>query len=97
MNFSSKKGWKDAIPACYKNKRSIDITKNYKIKVYAKCAAKEYEWKLHALKLSRECTYQIRKYVPGPTCVVSFHVKNLKSTWLSRKYLCKSYQNQREM
>ncbi|KAI3465191.1 hypothetical protein Pfo_021854 [Paulownia fortunei] len=68
-----------------KTKRSINITKNDKIRVHVKCADKEYRCKLHALKLIGECTFQIRKYDPNHSCGVSFHVKNLKYNWLNVK------------
>ncbi|XP_075486522.1 uncharacterized protein LOC142526151 [Primulina tabacum] len=90
MMFSNKKELRDAIHShAIKNRRSINITKNDKIRVYAKCAAEECEWKLHALKISEECTFQIRKYVAKHTCVLNLYVKNLKSTWLSTKYMSK--------
>ncbi|KAK4382841.1 hypothetical protein Sango_2834600 [Sesamum angolense] len=39
------------------------------------------------LILHSECTFQIRDYVPNHTCNITFHVKNMKSTWLSKKYM----------
>ncbi|KAG6507676.1 hypothetical protein ZIOFF_033027 [Zingiber officinale] len=90
MMFSNKKELRDAIHShAIKNRRSVNITKNDKIRVYAKCADEECKWKLHALKLSGEYTFQIRKYVPEHTCVMNLYVKNLKSTWLSKKYMSK--------
>ncbi|XP_073132481.1 uncharacterized protein [Henckelia pumila] len=90
MMFSNKMELREAIHShAIKNRRSINITKNDKIRVYAKCAAEECEWKLHALKLSGECSFQIKKYMPEHTCVMNLFVKNLKSTWLSTKYMSK--------
>ncbi|XP_073132219.1 uncharacterized protein [Henckelia pumila] len=65
MVFSNKKELREAIHSyAIKNKRSINITKNDKIRVYAKCAGEKCEWKLHSLKLEGEYTYQIRKSDP---------------------------------
>ncbi|KAG8368931.1 hypothetical protein BUALT_Bualt15G0097700 [Buddleja alternifolia] len=42
---------------------------------------------VHAYKVKHECTFQIRTYVPKHTCGASFKVKNMKSKWLTEKYL----------
>ncbi|KAI3458672.1 hypothetical protein Pfo_015335 [Paulownia fortunei] len=87
MLFSTKTELRQAIHShAIKTKKSINITKNDKIKVHAKCVDKECGWKLHALKLTWECTFQIRK--PNHNCGRSFHVKK-KSNWLSGKYVQK--------
>ncbi|XP_012836375.1 PREDICTED: uncharacterized protein LOC105957010 [Erythranthe guttata] len=39
-------------------RRSINITKNDKSRLHAKCVEKGCGWKLHALKVTNECTYQ---------------------------------------
>ncbi|KAL0397239.1 UNVERIFIED_CONTAM: hypothetical protein Scaly_0172300 [Sesamum calycinum] len=44
------------------------------------------EWRLNALKLGDQSTFQIREYNPKHKCGKSFHVKNVNSKWLSRKY-----------
>ncbi|XP_073152078.1 uncharacterized protein [Henckelia pumila] len=87
MLFSTKKELRHAVHShAIKTQRSINITKNDKIRLYAKCANMECGWKLHALKLQDECTFQVRIYEPKHTCAPYFHVKNLKSGWLSMKY-----------
>ncbi|KAI3470191.1 hypothetical protein Pfo_026854 [Paulownia fortunei] len=57
--------------------------------IHSHCDDKECGWKLHALKPTGECTFQIRKYDPNHSCGVSFHVKNLKFNWLCGKYVQK--------
>ncbi|XP_073119518.1 uncharacterized protein [Henckelia pumila] len=87
MIFSNRDEIRQAIHSqAIKTKRNLKITKNDNVRMYAKCADMECGWKFHALKLTGKCTYQIRQYEPNHTCGMSFRIKNLKSSWLSRKY-----------
>ncbi|KAK6133996.1 hypothetical protein DH2020_032272 [Rehmannia glutinosa] len=87
MLFSNTKELREAIHLhAVKTKRSINITKNGKERLYAKYADKRCNWKLHALKLPKDESYQIRKYDSKHACGPNFHVKNVKSNWLSAKY-----------
>ncbi|XP_012845746.1 PREDICTED: uncharacterized protein LOC105965720 [Erythranthe guttata] len=90
MIFSTRTELRQAIHShAIITRRSINITKNDKSRLHAKCVEKGCGWKLHALKVTNECTYQVRTYGPDHSCGMSFHVKNLKSKWLSSKYLDK--------
>ncbi|KAL0285239.1 UNVERIFIED_CONTAM: hypothetical protein Sangu_2787600, partial [Sesamum angustifolium] len=90
MIFSNKKELREAIQShAIKNKRNIKIAKNDKERLHAKCADNDCMWRIHACALKSECTFQIRDYVPNHTCHITFHVKNMKSTWLSKKYMHK--------
>ncbi|XP_073133760.1 uncharacterized protein [Henckelia pumila] len=90
MLFSTKNELRHARHShAIKTMRNLKITKNDKIRMYAKCADRKCEWRLHALKITEECTFQVREYVSKHTCVKSYKVKNLTSSWLSRKYVNK--------
>ncbi|KAL0352388.1 UNVERIFIED_CONTAM: hypothetical protein Scaly_1627500 [Sesamum calycinum] len=90
MIFSNKKELREAIQShAIKNKRNIKIAKNDKERLHAKCADNDCMWRIHACALKSECTFQIRDSVPNHTCNITFHVKNMKSTWLSKKYMHK--------
>ncbi|KAL2248192.1 UNVERIFIED_CONTAM: hypothetical protein Sindi_2671500 [Sesamum indicum] len=90
MVFSNKTELRKAIKShAIKNKRNIKIAKNDKERLHAKFADNECMWRVHACASKSECTFQIRYYVPNHTCNITFHVKNMKSTWLSKKYMHK--------
>ncbi|KAL0396178.1 UNVERIFIED_CONTAM: hypothetical protein Scaly_0066200 [Sesamum calycinum] len=72
-----------------KSKANIKIAKNDRERFHAKCAGNDCMWRIHACALKTECTFQIKDYVPNHTCNITFHVKNMKSTWLSKKYMHK--------
>ncbi|KAI3450325.1 hypothetical protein Pfo_006990 [Paulownia fortunei] len=44
---------------------------------------------INALKMNDECTFQIREYNPKHSCPLTFHVKNIKTNWLSERYIKK--------
>ncbi|KAL2230508.1 UNVERIFIED_CONTAM: hypothetical protein Sindi_1645200 [Sesamum indicum] len=90
MVFSNKTKLRQTIQShAITNKRNIKIAKYDKERLHAKCADKECMWRIHACVLKSECTFQIRDYVPNHTYNITFHVKNMKSTWLSKKYMHK--------
>ncbi|KAK4381948.1 hypothetical protein Sango_2916800 [Sesamum angolense] len=45
------------------------------------------KWKIHANKLKNEETFQINLYQDEHTCPQVFNVKNVKTSWLSERYL----------
>ncbi|KAL2248474.1 UNVERIFIED_CONTAM: hypothetical protein Sindi_2699700 [Sesamum indicum] len=45
------------------------------------------EWKIHATKLKNEQTFQVNLYKDEHTCPQVFKVKNVKTSWLSERYL----------
>ncbi|XP_073147535.1 uncharacterized protein [Henckelia pumila] len=85
--FGTKKELRLAIYShAIRTKRNLKITKNKKTRLNAKCASQGCGWKLHAVKLHDEYTFQIMVYDPEHSCAPVFCVKNLKSIWLSKKY-----------
>ncbi|KAL0455185.1 UNVERIFIED_CONTAM: hypothetical protein Slati_0857700 [Sesamum latifolium] len=87
MIFSNKVELRDAIHShVVTTKRSLKIMKNDKRRVYVKCLGDGCQWRLNALKLGGESTFQIREYNSEHKCARSFNVKNVNSKWLSAKY-----------
>ncbi|KAL0328025.1 UNVERIFIED_CONTAM: hypothetical protein Scaly_2235100 [Sesamum calycinum] len=87
MLFSSKKEFKTAVQLlAVRTRRNIKFAKNDKRRVYAKCAEEDCDFRIHALVLGNQQTFQIREYHSIHKCGVNFHVKNCKSTWLGEKY-----------
>ncbi|KAI3468197.1 hypothetical protein Pfo_024860 [Paulownia fortunei] len=70
-------------------KKTLKFVKNDKIRVYVRCAGEECEWRINALKMKDECTFQIREFNPHHSCLQIFHIKNVKTNWLSEKYIQK--------
>ncbi|KAL2235253.1 UNVERIFIED_CONTAM: hypothetical protein Sindi_1257500 [Sesamum indicum] len=88
MIFSSKKEFKKAVQShAIKNKRTVKFTKNDSFRVYAVCSGEGCEWKIHATKLKNEQTFQVNLYKDEHTCPQVFKVKNVKTSWLSERYL----------
>ncbi|KAG8381383.1 hypothetical protein BUALT_Bualt06G0116500 [Buddleja alternifolia] len=87
MIFSTKKEFRLAINShAVRTRRSLKITKNDERRIYAKCMGHKCDWKIHALKLGTESTFQIRLYNSVHKCYGSYSVKNVKSGWLSKKF-----------
>ncbi|KAL2226798.1 UNVERIFIED_CONTAM: hypothetical protein Sindi_2038500 [Sesamum indicum] len=88
MIFSSKKEFKKAVQShAIKNKRTVKFTKNDSFRVYAVYSGEGCEWKIHATKLKNEQTFQVNLYKDEHTCPQVFKVKNVKTSWLSERYL----------
>ncbi|KAL0431190.1 UNVERIFIED_CONTAM: hypothetical protein Sradi_0745000, partial [Sesamum radiatum] len=87
MLFSIKKYFKNVVHShAVKTHRNIKITKNDNIRCYAKCVADDCGWRIHALKKGDECSFVIREYNSKHICGPTYHVKNINSTWLLKKY-----------
>ncbi|KAL0413628.1 UNVERIFIED_CONTAM: hypothetical protein Sradi_1564500 [Sesamum radiatum] len=87
MIFSSKSDFKDVVYGhAVKTRRSLKTTKNNSRRIYARCDGEGCEWRINALKVIGETTFQIREYNSVHTCARSFNVKNVNSGWLSKKY-----------
>ncbi|KAL8526543.1 hypothetical protein ACS0TY_015656 [Phlomoides rotata] len=90
MIFSNRVDFKKAVQShAIAAKRSVEFTKVAPERVYARCKDKECGWKLTILKLSGEETYQVRDYQPNHICAPEFKVANVKSKWLSEKFIRK--------
>ncbi|KAL0398119.1 UNVERIFIED_CONTAM: hypothetical protein Sradi_2155200 [Sesamum radiatum] len=88
MIFSSKKEFKLAVQShAIKNKRSVKFTKNDSFRVYAVCTGDGCEWIIHANKIKNEQTWQINLYKSEHTCPQVFKVRNVKTSWLSERFL----------
>ncbi|KAL3838161.1 hypothetical protein ACJIZ3_022752 [Penstemon smallii] len=87
MIFRNKKEFKDAVNVhAVATRRNITITKNDNRRVYAKCAEEDCDWRIHALKMKDECTFQIREYNPVHKCGRAVQSKNANSKWLAQMY-----------
>ncbi|KAL0437231.1 UNVERIFIED_CONTAM: hypothetical protein Sradi_0431000 [Sesamum radiatum] len=90
MLFSNKKEFKKALQSyAIKTKRTVKFTKNDKVRIYAQCGNSECGWKMHAIKIKDEETFQINLLQSHHSCPEIFHVKNMKTNWLKDKYLQK--------
>ncbi|KAL8477093.1 hypothetical protein ACS0TY_029415 [Phlomoides rotata] len=90
MIFSARDEFKKVVQSyAIKTKRSIKFTKTAPTRVYAKCSDDDCGWKAHLIKVDGEESFQIRQYEGRHTCVAAYRVKNLKSTWLSEKFIKK--------
>ncbi|KAI3447350.1 hypothetical protein Pfo_004015 [Paulownia fortunei] len=87
MIFGTKAEFRKVVQShTIRTKRTLKFIKNDKIRVYVRCSGEECEWRINALKMNDECTFQIREYNPKHLCPPTFHVKNVKTNWLSEKY-----------
>ncbi|KAL8485722.1 hypothetical protein ACS0TY_027852 [Phlomoides rotata] len=82
MIFSTRLDFKKA-------KRSVKFTNTAHERVYARRSDKECGWKLNLLKMINEETFQLRVCDDEHTCAPTYEVSNLKSSWLSEKFLKK--------
>ncbi|KAL2251025.1 UNVERIFIED_CONTAM: hypothetical protein Sindi_2224800 [Sesamum indicum] len=83
MLFSTKKECKKALQShAIKSKRTLKFTKNDKRRIYAECGDADCQWKLHAIKVKDEETFQINLLQSHHSCPQIFDVKNMKSNWL---------------
>ncbi|KAL8479370.1 hypothetical protein ACS0TY_026297 [Phlomoides rotata] len=90
MIFSNRLDFKKKIQShAIKAKRSVKFTKTTLERVYARCRDKECGWKMNLLKMLNVETYQLRVCDDEHTCAPTYKVKNLKSSWLSEKFLKK--------
>ncbi|KAL8471931.1 hypothetical protein ACS0TY_029241 [Phlomoides rotata] len=86
QKFSCKKLFKGVVRSHgIKEKRDAKITKNDKRRIYARCV--NCDWFINALKVEGKEPYQIRKINDCHTCSISFHVKQMNSTWISKRYV----------
>ncbi|XP_051137864.1 uncharacterized protein LOC127256075 [Andrographis paniculata] len=87
MIFSSKKEFKEAVQNHgIKTMRSLKFVKNDKRRVYVRYAVENCNWKMNVLKVNDQASFQLRTYNCNHDCMCDLNVKNVKSTWLARKY-----------
>ncbi|KAK4411440.1 hypothetical protein Sango_0217000 [Sesamum angolense] len=90
MMFSNKAEFKKALQSyAIKSKRTLKFIKNDKVRIYAKCGDANCEWKMHAIKVRDEETFQINLLNDHHSCPQIFEVKNVKTNWIKDKYLQK--------
>ncbi|KAL2230505.1 UNVERIFIED_CONTAM: hypothetical protein Sindi_1644900 [Sesamum indicum] len=88
--FSNKKECKKALQShAIKTKRTLKFTKNDKRRIYAECGDVNCQWKLHAIKVKDEETFQINLLQSHHSCPQIFDVKNMKTNWFKDRYLKK--------
>ncbi|KAH6764087.1 hypothetical protein C2S51_015336 [Perilla frutescens var. frutescens] len=87
MIFSSKDQFKKVVQShVINNKRSVKFTKNAPNRCYARCIDEDCPWKINLTKMKDEDTFHIREFVGTHECDTTFHVKNMKSSWLCDKF-----------
>ncbi|KAG8380581.1 hypothetical protein BUALT_Bualt06G0030400 [Buddleja alternifolia] len=64
---------KFVVGLCFSNKKRIQ-------------AVKGCQWRIHALKVGNESSYQIREYHSKHNCGGVYHVKNCNSAWIGKKF-----------
>lgn len=90
MIFGTKIEFKRAVQShAIKTKRSLKFTKSAPTRMYVFCEDKKCSWNIHLNKMAGEETFQIRQYQPNHICDPSFVVKNVKSRWLSERFMKK--------
>ncbi|KAK6146113.1 hypothetical protein DH2020_019982 [Rehmannia glutinosa] len=87
MKFGTKAEFRKAVQShAISTKRNLKFVKNDKIRVYVRCNESDCSWRMNALKMPKEDTFQLREYNPNHSCPPTFHVKNVKTGWLSERY-----------
>ncbi|KAL3825347.1 hypothetical protein ACJIZ3_021376 [Penstemon smallii] len=85
--FNTRKQFREAVHShVIMTMRNIKITSNDKTRVYAKCMAEGCKWRINALRVKDEATYQIKEYEDKHVCSIDSHYKNINSRWLAKKY-----------
>ncbi|KAL0456538.1 UNVERIFIED_CONTAM: hypothetical protein Slati_0993000 [Sesamum latifolium] len=78
-----KKEFKKALQSyAIKSKRTVKFTKNDKIRVYAQCGDSECGWKMHAIKIKGEETFQINLLQSHHSCPEMFEAYRAKKAAL---------------
>ncbi|KAG8363593.1 hypothetical protein BUALT_Bualt19G0038500 [Buddleja alternifolia] len=88
MQFSTKKEFRRAVQSHAVNaRRTLKTTKNVGHRVYVRCVGDDCQWRINVVKVKNEATFRIREY--NSNCPQTFHVKNVNTDWLSKKFLKK--------
>ncbi|KAL0458735.1 UNVERIFIED_CONTAM: hypothetical protein Slati_0500700 [Sesamum latifolium] len=87
MIFGTKEEFRESIHShAILTHRNIKIVKNDKLRCYAKCMTEGCEWRVHALKMKDESSFQVRQYHFKHNCGPIYNCKNVNSTWLSKRF-----------
>ncbi|KAL8509814.1 hypothetical protein ACS0TY_016875 [Phlomoides rotata] len=87
MIFSNKWEFIDVVHSdCVLKKRDIQLVKNDRVRVYARCKGVGYPWKVHANNITGEPSFQIRTYNSTHTCAETYHITSIRSKWLNGRY-----------
>ncbi|KAK4411346.1 hypothetical protein Sango_0207600 [Sesamum angolense] len=76
----------DYMNALHMNKNNLDLFAE-KCGISGEGLRDGCKWKIHATKLKNEETFQINLYQDEHTCPQVFNVRNVKTSWLSERYL----------
>ncbi|XP_057791299.1 uncharacterized protein LOC131008435 [Salvia miltiorrhiza] len=88
MLFSSKDEFRDAVQSyAIRSRRTIKCTKTAPTRCYVKCDNVDCKWRISLLKQEDEESWQIRRFHRTHDCDDSFHVRNMKSKWLCKKFI----------
>ncbi|XP_058755786.1 uncharacterized protein LOC131629000 [Vicia villosa] len=83
--FTTKEDFKEAIVTyAVHSGRDLRFTKNDKIRVRVRCKD-GCEWESYCAKFPTEDSWQLRKVVDTHSCSREYHVKLLKTKWLSKR------------
>ncbi|KAL8465822.1 hypothetical protein ACS0TY_035074 [Phlomoides rotata] len=87
MIFSNKWEFIDAVHSdCVLKNRDIQLVKNDRVRVYARCKGVGCPWKVHANNITGELSFQIRTYNSTHTCAETYHITSIRSKWLNGRY-----------
>ncbi|XP_051113719.1 uncharacterized protein LOC127239558 [Andrographis paniculata] len=89
MIFATRDEVKRAIQShATSERRSVAFTKIDKRRLYARCKEPNCEWKINAVKVKNDTAFQVSLLHPkhSQSCLPSFNVANVKTSWLSEKF-----------
>ncbi|XP_039155563.1 uncharacterized protein LOC120287001 [Eucalyptus grandis] len=88
MVFDGPKQFKEAINKYASTRRvNIDLIKNDKVRVRAKCKAKNCDWLIYAARDNKTGLFLVKNFRDEHTCSWSFQVRRFTSTYMAKHYL----------
>jgi len=88
MVFDGPKQFKETINKYASTRRvNIDFIKNDKVRVRAKCKAKNCDWLIYAARDNKTDLFLVKTFKDEHTCSWSFQVRRFTSTYMAKHYL----------